>query len=56
MFGGIRVSFPLQNQSTNNEQPTLIQHFTIVSVGTCGLPVEFLLQLDLHVEDLKQLL
>ena len=50
------VSFPLQNSQLTNEQPTLIQHFTIVSVGTCGLPVEFLLQLDHHVEDLKQLM
>ena len=50
------MSFPLQNSQLMNEQPTLIQHFTIVSVGTCGLPMEFLLQLDLHVEDLKQLL
>ena len=50
------MSFPLQNKQLTNEQPTLIQHFMIVSVGTCGLPVEFLLQLDHHVEDLKQLL
>ena len=50
------MSFPLQNSQLTNGQPTLIQHFTIVSVGTCGLPVECLLQLDLCVEDLKQLL
>ena len=48
--------FPLQNSQLTNEQPTPIQHFTIVSAGTCGLPVESLLQLDHHVEDLKQLL
>ena len=50
------VSFPLQNRQLTNEQPTPIQHFMIVSVGTCDLPVEFLLQLDCCVEDLKQLL
>ena len=46
------VSFPLQYRQLTNEQPTPIQHFTIVSVGSCGLPVEFLLKLDHHVEDL----
>ena len=50
------MSFPLQNSQLMNEQPTPIQHFTIVSVGTCGFPVELLLQLDLRVEDLNQLL
>ena len=46
------VSFPLQCKQLTNEQPTPIQHFKIVSAGTCNLPVEFLLQLDLRVEDL----
>ena len=50
------MSFPLQNSQLMNEQPTSIQHFTIVSAGTCGLPIESLLQLDCCVEDLKQLL
>ena len=46
------MSFPLQYRQLMNDQPTLIQHFTIVSVGSCGLPIDFLLQLDRHVEDL----
>ena len=46
------MSFPLQYKQLRDEQPTLIQHFTIVSVGTCGLPIEFLLQLDRCAEDL----
>ena len=46
------VSFPLQYRQLMDEQPTPIQHFMIVSVGTCGFPVESLLQLDRHVEDL----
>ena len=49
------MAFPLQYRQLTNQQPTPIQHFTIVSVGTCGLPVEFLLQLDHRVQDLKQL-
>ena len=44
---------PYKVKQLMNEQSTLIQHFTIVSVGTCGLPIEFLLQLDLHIEDLQ---
>ena len=45
---------PYNVKNLTNEQSTLIQHFTIATVGMCGLLIESLLQLDHHIEDRQQ--